>query len=117
MKLGLFDGAYYLAGYAVECAIKACIAKETQRSEFPEKKRVVDSHTHNLKELLKLAHIEDERTARARTDEDFRKNWDVVLSWSEQSRYWRLSAESAQKLLNAVGDRRYGAISWVKLHW
>jgi HEPN domain-containing protein len=29
LKLGLFDGAYYLAGYAVECALKACIAKAT----------------------------------------------------------------------------------------
>ena len=29
LKLGLFDGAYYLAGYAVECALKACIAKGT----------------------------------------------------------------------------------------
>jgi HEPN domain-containing protein len=36
-KAGLPDGAYYLAGYAVECALKACIAKETQRYEFPEK--------------------------------------------------------------------------------
>jgi hypothetical protein len=35
LKAGLFDGAYYLAGYAVECALKACIAKGTQRYEFP----------------------------------------------------------------------------------
>lgn len=39
LKLGLFDGAYYLAGYAVECALKACIAKGTQRGEFPDRKR------------------------------------------------------------------------------
>ena len=26
-RLGMNDGAYYLAGYAVECALKACIAK------------------------------------------------------------------------------------------
>jgi HEPN domain-containing protein len=38
---GLWDGAYYLAGYAVECALKACIAKQTQRYEFPDKKRVI----------------------------------------------------------------------------
>jgi HEPN domain-containing protein len=38
LNAGLPDGAYYLAGYAVECALKACIAKETQRYEFPEKK-------------------------------------------------------------------------------
>lgn len=26
----LSDGAFYLAGYAVECALKACIAKNTR---------------------------------------------------------------------------------------
>jgi HEPN domain-containing protein len=25
-----YAGAYYLAGYAVECALKACIARKTQ---------------------------------------------------------------------------------------
>ena len=29
---GLFDGAYYLAGYAVECALKACIVKKIRKS-------------------------------------------------------------------------------------
>ncbi len=29
-----WSGAYYLAGYAVECALKACIAKRTQRHDF-----------------------------------------------------------------------------------
>jgi len=38
--VGLFDGSYYLAGYAVECALKACIAKGTRRFEFPDKKKV-----------------------------------------------------------------------------
>jgi HEPN domain-containing protein len=25
-----YSGAYYLAGYAIECALKACIAKRTK---------------------------------------------------------------------------------------
>jgi len=33
LKAGLFDGSYYLAGYSVECALKACIAPGTQRGE------------------------------------------------------------------------------------
>jgi HEPN domain-containing protein len=49
---GCPDGAYYLAGYAVECALKACIAKQTQRHDFPEKQIVIDSHTHDLTKLL-----------------------------------------------------------------
>src|SRR5205807_5441492 len=31
------EGAYYLAGYAVECALKACIAKKTLAHDFPPK--------------------------------------------------------------------------------
>jgi len=30
------DGAYYLAGYAVECALKACIARGYGPEEWPE---------------------------------------------------------------------------------
>jgi hypothetical protein len=30
-----YEGAYYLTGYAVECALKACIAKQTQQHDFP----------------------------------------------------------------------------------
>jgi len=36
---GFHDGAYYLCGYAVECALKACIAKISGRQfAFPSKK-------------------------------------------------------------------------------
>jgi HEPN domain-containing protein len=42
---GCWAGAYYLAGYAVECALKACIAKGTERFEFPDQKRVNSSYT------------------------------------------------------------------------
>jgi hypothetical protein len=43
LAAGLPDGAYHLAGYSVECALKACIAKRTQLHDFPEKKLVNDS--------------------------------------------------------------------------
>ena len=32
LDAGLHEGAFYLAGYAVECALKACIAK-TRRAQ------------------------------------------------------------------------------------
>ena len=117
LSLGLCDGAYYLAGYAVECAIKASIAKGTQRYEFPDKRKVESSHSHNLRELIKVAGLEDARLEQAGKDPDFRTNWDVVEHWSEQSRYRSHHPESAQALLEAVGDRRHGVISWIKLHW
>ncbi len=65
LKLGLFDGAYYLADYAVECALKACIAKGTQRGDFPDKKTVDSSYTHNLNDLIKVARLEEARRKNA----------------------------------------------------
>jgi HEPN domain-containing protein len=33
---GFYEGAYYLAGYAIECAFKACIAKQIREYDFPD---------------------------------------------------------------------------------
>jgi HEPN domain-containing protein len=99
LKLGLCDGAYYLAGYAVECALKACIAKGTQRYEFPDKKKADSSYTHKLRELIVVAGLEKALRERVDKDPEFRRNWLAVEPWSEQSRYQRHSPEAAQKLL------------------
>jgi hypothetical protein len=55
LKARFPDGAYYLAGYSVECAHKACIAKSTNRHDFPDKKRANESYTHNLTHLVLTA--------------------------------------------------------------
>jgi HEPN domain-containing protein len=117
LKAGLPDGAYYLAGYSVECALKACIARETQRYEFPEKKSVNASHTHDLAELVKVAELQDVLQATAKSDPLFRQYWIDVRTWSEQSRYDRHSAQSARALIEAIGDRNHGVVKWVKLYW
>jgi HEPN domain-containing protein len=116
LTAGLFDGAYYLAGYAVECALKACIAKGTRRLEFPDKKRVDDSHSHDLQKLVRVAHL-DTLLSQAKLDPKFRSNWDATEAWSEQSRYRRHRRESAEIFLKAVSDNRRGVIAWIKLHW
>ncbi len=51
------DGAYYLAGYAAEFALKACVAKRTERHDFPDKVRANRSWTHNIKELINVADL------------------------------------------------------------
>jgi HEPN domain-containing protein len=117
LKAGLPDGAYYLAGYAVECALKACIAKATQRYEFPEKKRVDASYTHNLEKLVETARLQDEFLAAAKADPLFRKYWNDVQEWSEQARYDKHSEQSARALIEAIGDRNHGVMKWVKLYW
>lgn len=116
LDLGHFDGAYYLAGYAVECALKACIAKGTQRHDFPDKKRVDSSHTHNLRDLVRAAGLESAFDS-ACINREFSKKWECVRVWSEQSRYQRHGEESARALLLAVGDLKQGVIACIKPHY
>ena len=52
---GEYSGAYYLAGYVIECALKACIAKQTQRHEFPDKNRAAKSWGHEPIEIGRRA--------------------------------------------------------------
>ena len=51
------DGCYYLAGHAVEAALKACIAKATRRYEFPDKDRANRVFTHDSVKLLREAQL------------------------------------------------------------
>jgi hypothetical protein len=117
MKLRLPDGAYYLAGYAVECALKACIAKRTKRHEFPDKKRAESSYSHNLAQLVNEGGLKSAFAEEARADPEFTKNWDLVQLWSEQSRYETHSTEAAESLLRAINDRYHGVLACIKRHW
>jgi hypothetical protein len=51
-----WSGAYYVAGYAPECGLKACIARLTSAEDFPPKVKVVQEYyTHDLDKLLKAS--------------------------------------------------------------
>ncbi len=91
--------------------------EKTERHEFPDKTTVDASHTHNLRDLVKVANLEQERLAEATRDPLFRNHWDLVQRWSEHSRYRRHDAEMAQALVEAIGDRKHGVIAWIKRHW
>jgi len=53
---GRWSGAYYLAGYALECGLKACIARLTTQDDFPRDRSLWRSaYTHNLEKLLRAA--------------------------------------------------------------
>jgi HEPN domain-containing protein len=113
-----WDGAYYLGGYAVECALKACIAKQTERHTFPaNRKRVEEVYSHDFPRLLKAAGLES-ILAQIETDQpELALNWQVVRNWSEQSRYERRTQSEAEELLRAIEDRNQGVLRWLKRHW
>ena len=73
---GKYHGAYYLAGYAVECGLKACLAKLTDRHEFPPKpKSIHDYYSHEIEKLVKTAGLTTQRDADAAADPDLQANW------------------------------------------
>lgn len=116
-RAGEFSGAYYLAGYSIECALKACILKAIKKYHMPDKKIVIDSHTHNLEQLVKLAGLEHSRAQHALANTTFGSNWAVVKDWNEASRYETWSQQEAADLLLAIGQRGSGVFVWTKKHW
>ncbi len=109
-------GAYYLCGYAVECALKACIAKLARRHEFPQKLDYVrEVYTHKLEKLLKLANLESELESEMKTNTALATNWGVAKRWSEESRY-RISGLNGKDLHKAVSSSD-GVLAWIKQRW
>lgn len=117
LAAGFPNGAYYLAGYAIECALKACIAKRTREHDFPEKKLANESHTHDLGKLLDLAKLKTDLEILIQADPTMESALDKVLEWSETSRYETKTAEEASELIEAVGDRKGGLLPWIQRHW
>jgi HEPN domain-containing protein len=117
LKSGLPSGAYYLAGYSVECAIKACIAKQTQRYEFPDKDRVQKSFVHKPADLLRVANLYDELQRSIAANARLEASWNIVLGWSEQSRYSTWSRADAHAMIDAAGRRREGMLTWLQERW
>ena len=117
MREAKYDGAYYLAGLAVECSLKACIAKKTKRFDFPDKKVVNESYDHDLTKLLRTAGLIGALDRDCRANPALAANWAVVKDWTVESRYTVNNATKAQDLYNAVSRRPYGIIAWIRQRW
>jgi HEPN domain-containing protein len=113
---GKQQGAYYLAGYAVECALKACIAQKTKRFEFPPKTEYVrEIYSHKLNNLLKVADLHEKMSKHMAINAAFETSWNTVKDWTEESRY-QTSGLNGKEMYNAVTSQD-GVLPWIKLHW
>ncbi len=118
LDAGCFEGAYYLAGYAVECALKSCIARQTRKYDFPDRTRVKRIYTHDLEQLLDVSELKDEHQRRLSSDAAFAVNWSVVKDWNESSRYRSSIPETqARDLYSAVTARKHGVLPWLRKRW
>jgi hypothetical protein len=113
---GLHSGAYYLAGYAIECALKAKIAADFRENEIPELKRVQSIYTHDLSALLGLAVLKEDLDAEKELNPDLYQRWTIAKAWSENARYKVWTEANASAILDAI-DGAGGILEWLRNRW
>jgi HEPN domain-containing protein len=114
----LYPGAYYLIGYAVECALKACIARQTRRHDFPDKELVKKVFVHDLETLLRLAALGPDLEKDMKANKALELNWAVVKDWKESSRYiGAVSYADARDLYSACTGRKNGILPCIRVRW
>lgn len=116
-QAGRASSAYYLAGYAVELALKACIAKSFQPDVIPDKAFVLEIYTHSLEKLRGTAGLTAQFTADSKADPRLAAAWGIASKWTEASRYLIWDSITAGSLIAAISDQNYGVFQWLKKHW
>jgi HEPN domain-containing protein len=116
-KANRSSSAYYLAGYAVELALKACIAKLIQPNAIPDKSFINAIYTHELKDLVSIAGLRPQLDSDTKADPELATYWAIASNWSEASRYAFWDPMAAATMLHAVHDPAHGVFQWVKRHW
>jgi HEPN domain-containing protein len=116
---GRWAGAYYLAGYAVECGLKACIMAYVEATGviFQERKFSEKCWTHDFEELLKLADLKPTLEADTATNAAFATNWTTAKDWEETDRYEQKTQAEAQALSDAITNDPNGVLPWIRIPW
>jgi len=68
LTVSRWDAAYYLLGYAIECALKACVAKQFRLHEVPDKELVNSFYTHSFDRLLAISGVKSNLEIRRKVD-------------------------------------------------
>jgi len=118
LRSGLYHGSYYLAGYAVECAIKACICKRTKRFDFPDKELAKEAWVHDLGKLIAVAELSGDLEHACKSNRGLEVNWATVKDWSEAKRYdTTVSGQTADAFYLACTRKADGVLPWVRARW
>jgi hypothetical protein len=121
-------GAYYLAGYAVECGLKAIIAKNQGMYPYPDfseeslrrdtglKKE--NYFTHSILKLVSTAELAKLLGPVRGADSRFDANWKLIEAWNESARYSvTRSRVDAEAIVNAVEHPTEGVLQWIRNYW
>jgi HEPN domain-containing protein len=117
-----WSGAYYLCGYVIECALKACILRHLGESAsvFGDQnylKKLADCWTHDLPKLVNLAGLDAEFGAARGANAALNNFWLVTREWKETSRYEENTEAEAKELFEAVNHNPDGVFRWIQSRW
>ena len=117
MRARHWSNAYYLAGYAIEIALKAVIARQISTDTIPKKDFILKIYTHDINQLRGLAGLKAEYDDTAKMDSLFAANWAICSEWSPDVRYEEKSSAEAHYILSAATDSKHGVLPWIMKYW
>src|SRR5437660_412014 len=117
-----WSGAYYLSGYVIECALKACLLRHLGESAavFGDPtyvKRLADCWTHDLVKLVNLAGLDADFGAARGANAALDTFWTTARDWTETSRYEEKAEAGATRGSEAVSDNTDGGVRWIQRRW
>jgi hypothetical protein len=112
-----FSNAYFLAGYAVELGLKACIAAQISAETLPDTAFIKGILSHGFPQLIGLAGLAGALKNEQDRDANFATNWAIAAQWGPDARYQAFDPMSAQLLVLAISDPYSGVLQWIKTHW
>ena len=112
-----FSNAYYLAGYAVELGLKACISRQMVAETIPDRTLIGKVFSHDPRTLVGLAGLARQLQEQEDNDPNFAANWALAARWTPDSRYEPVEQAKAQTLISAISDPTSGVLQWIKMHW
>jgi len=121
---GRWEFAYYVAGYAVECALKPCLLARMIHTGWifeEDVKKVDDCRTHEFLKLIQIAGLRDELKDKLKESAlaggEFVTNWETVNLWKVTSRYEIKTESDAKRLFTAITDEPHGVLRWIRNYW
>jgi hypothetical protein len=114
-----WSGAYYLSGYALECALKSCVLAYIERTGiiFEDRKFAEKCWTHDIETLVTLSGLNAELGVAIGANARFGTNWLTAKDWSESARYRLSTQQEAEDLFAAITDKSDGVLPWIRNHW
>ena len=118
LENGLWTGAYYMTGLAIECALKSCLASAVREHDFPDKEFVNAMYVHNLEKLFKLnGALWVDLQTNIKTDAKLSVNWSTIKDWDDSKRYDIVEELAARALFEAATTAGSGVMEWIKGRW